>query len=134
MNSREKGCRGEREGSKFWSSVWGVLARRGQQRSGSPDSPDVIHDMAGVHVEVKRCERGNPYVWMKQAVRDAGYNIPVVIHRRNHNDWLLIVRLQDAPRFVMAAILSATVQAMGGRQVPADVSGEGVPSPEVSDA
>lgn len=134
MNSRDKGCRGEREGSKFWSAVWGVIARRGQQRSGSPDSPDVIHDMDGVHVEVKRCERGNPYDWVEQAVDDAGYNVPVVIHRRNHKPWLLIVRLEDAPRFVMAAIRSAAVQAMGGRAVSADVSGEGVPQTEGPDA
>jgi hypothetical protein len=126
LNSRDKGGRGEREGSAIWASLWGVFARRGQQRSGSPDSPDIIHGMDGVHIEVKRCERGNPYDWITQAVRDAGDNIPVVMHKRNHRPWLLIVRLEDAPRFVMAAGLSPTVQAMGVQGVPAGVPCEGV--------
>jgi len=43
MNSREKGKRGERQ----WRDELranGYAARRGQQFSGSPDSPDVICD------------------------------------------------------------------------------------------
>jgi Holliday junction resolvase len=43
MNSREKGKRGERQ----WRDelrAQGFAARRGQQFSGSPDSPDVVCD------------------------------------------------------------------------------------------
>lgn len=126
--SRDKGGRGEREGASFWSSVWGVVSRRGQQRSGSPDSPDIIHDMAGVHVEVKRCEAGNPYAWMQQAVDDAGSNIPVVIHRRNHKDWLLIMRLEDAPDFVVAAHARVRVPEVGVQEVSSDHTRSDIPA------
>ena len=50
MNSRNKGKRGELE----WRDVirsHGYEARRGQQFSGSPDSPDVVTDLP-YHFEV----------------------------------------------------------------------------------
>ena len=56
VNSRAKGCRGELQFAKELGH-YGIHAVRGQQRAGGPDSPDVIHDMAGVHFEVKFNER-----------------------------------------------------------------------------
>ncbi len=53
INSRAKGCRGERA----WRDqliAMGFDARRGQQFSGGKDSPDVVCDfLSGVHCEVK---------------------------------------------------------------------------------
>ncbi len=126
MNSRAKGARAEREVAKLWSLLWGVFARRGQQFSGGTESPDVVHGLDGVHVESKCVERGNPYDWIEQAVNDAGDNIPVVVHRRNRKPWLLIVRLEDAPKFVLAAAGSPAVQAMGLPGVPPAIPCEGV--------
>lgn len=101
MNSRAKGCRGERE----WRDVLraeGYTARRGQQFAGGCDSPDVIcEDLPGIHFEVKRVEAGNPYNWMAQAVRDASGGgvvptlMPVVAHKRNNCDWLVVLRASD---------------------------------------
>lgn len=95
MNSRAKGCRGERELADFLRQR-GHDARRGQQFSGGTDSPDVVcATLPGIHIEVKRVEAGNPYVWLKQAIRDAGNKMPLVAHRRNKEDWIAVMRLED---------------------------------------
>lgn len=95
INSRQKGCRGERELADFLRQR-GHDARRGQQFSGGTGSPDVVcATLPGVHIEVKRVEAGNPYVWLKQAIRDAGNKMPLVAHRRNKEDWIAVVRLAD---------------------------------------
>ena len=41
INSRQKGARGERELAAVFTTA-GFPARRGQQFSGSPDSPDIV--------------------------------------------------------------------------------------------
>ena len=70
MNSREKGKRGERQ----WRDELranGFRARRGQQFSGSADSPDVVcDDLPWAHFEVKAVERLSIYDAMDQAVHD----------------------------------------------------------------
>jgi hypothetical protein len=133
INSRAKGARAEREAAKIWSDVMGCSARRGQQFSGGKDSPDVVHTLEGIHLEVKRVERGNPYDWVGQAIVDAGDGqVPVVLHRRNNKPWLLIVRLEDVP-MLMAKAASAPHEEVAGGQVPADVSGEGVPAADDPD-
>ena len=90
INSREKGKCGEREACRFLATL-GWSAKRGQQYAGGTDSPDVIHDIPGVHLEVKRVERLNLSQAMAQARRDAGPKTPVVMHRRNGEDWLVTV-------------------------------------------
>lgn len=132
MRSRAKGAAGERAAAKEWARVMGGTARRGQQFSGSPDSPDVVTSISGIHLEVKRTERGNPYGWIDQAVRDAGEQCPVVLHRRNKREWLLIVRLDDAPR-MLAALNDSQVQTLGGGQIPPDVPGQVFPAAPVKD-
>ena len=131
MNSRAKGARAEREMAKEWVRVFGGQARRGQQFAGGTDSPDVISSHENLHLEVKRCEAGNPYRWMDQAVRDAGDKVPLVLHRRNGRDWLLIVRLDDGPR--LAQEIAATAEAVGRPAVPPPVPGQGVPTPGEQD-
>ena len=97
MNSRAKGARGEREFAAFLREL-GAEARRGQQYSGSPDSPDVVHNLPGLHFEVKRCERWEPEKWYLQAVRDAGPDeVPVVAMKKNRGRWLVLL---DAEAFV----------------------------------
>jgi Holliday junction resolvase len=100
MNSRNKGKRGELEAAKFLASE-GFPARRGQQFSGGTDSPDVVCEaLPGMHFEVKRTEKGNPYDWVAQAERDGGYKIPVVLHRRNDHKWLAILPAEQFLRIV----------------------------------
>lgn len=126
INSRQKGARAEREAAQVWQSLFGCDARRGQQFAGGMDSPDVVTSMDAIHLEVKRVEKGNPYGWMAQAVRDAGEKLPIVLHRRNGEDWLAIVRLADVPR--LAQEVGRQVAKVGQQQVPADVSVPGVRS------
>ena len=89
INSRQKGARGERQ----WRDELranGYQARRGQQFSGSPESPDVVcPDLAGIHFEVKAVERLNVHEAFAQAERDAQGKVPVVAHRRNFWPWLV---------------------------------------------
>ena len=95
MNSRDKGKRGELELSHFLTGH-GHPARRGQQYSGSPDSPDVICKSLPFHFEVKRTECLSLYPAMQQAVNDDGEgSVPLVAHRRNKREWLAILRLDD---------------------------------------
>ena len=100
MNSREKGKRGERQ----WRDELranGYDARRGQQFSGSPDSPDVICDALGwAHFEVKAVERLNIEDAMAQARRDAGAKVPFVAHKRNFCGWLVTMNAEAFFRLV----------------------------------
>ncbi len=90
--SKEKGKRGERElASKL--REYGYDARRGQQYSGI-GGEDVV-GLPGVHIEVKRTERLSLYDAMAQAIHDAKDKLPIVAHRRNNCDWLVIMRLED---------------------------------------
>jgi Holliday junction resolvase len=93
INSRNKGAVGEREFAELLR-FHGWDARRGQQFSGGSDSPDVVcQPLKDFHFEVKRVEAGNLYKWMAQAKRDAkaGEKVPVVMHRRNREDWMAIL-------------------------------------------
>jgi len=95
MNCCQKGKRGERA----WRDelrAHGYEARRGQQFSGSPESPDVVcPDLPGFHFEVKTVERLNVHEAMAQAVDDADENVPVVAHKRNRGGSLVTMRSED---------------------------------------
>jgi Holliday junction resolvase len=132
MNSRSKGARGEREAAQAWAAATGATSRRGCQFAGGPDSPDVVSSLENIHLEVKRTERGNPYVWLEQAIRDAGDRLPVVLHRRSRQPWLLVVRLSDVQR--LAAEIGAQDEVLGGAKVSGAVPGEGVPATGQPDA
>ena len=102
MNSRAKGARGEREFAQFLRGH-GYNARRGQQYAGGPDSPDVVHSLAGFHFEVKRVESLSLYPAMQQAIRDAGIDVPVVAHRRNQKQWLAVLPMDEFLKLVVYA-------------------------------
>jgi Holliday junction resolvase len=104
MNSRNKGKRGERQ----WRDELranGYDARRGQQFSGSPDSPDVVCEaLPWLHFEVKCVERLNIEDAMAQARRDAGAKTPVVAHKRNHRRWLVTLDAEDFFQFLRGTL------------------------------
>jgi len=94
-NSRAKGCRGEREWRDQLREA-GFPARRGQQFSGGTESPDVIcPSLPSIHFEVKRIEALSIYTAMSQACDDAGSKVPVVAHKRNGRQWLVILTARD---------------------------------------
>ena len=100
MNSRAKGARGERQ----WRDELranGYDARRGQQFSGSPESPDVECDaLSWAHFEVKAVERLNIEDAMDQARRDCGGKAPLVAHKRNHRRWLVTMDAETFFQFI----------------------------------
>ena len=98
INSRAKGARGEREWAKWLRDNLGIDARRGQQFTGSPDSPDVI-GLEGTHAEVKRVQKLNISNAMAQAIRDSGDNLPYVAHRKNGEEWLITIQARDVLGF-----------------------------------
>ena len=95
INSRTKGKTGELEIAKILRTH-GIKARRGQQFSGSPDSPDVVAEMPGVHLEVKRTERFELRSALAQAQRDARADeMPVVLQRGNRQPWVAVMLMED---------------------------------------
>jgi Holliday junction resolvase len=117
MNSREKGKRGERQ----WRDelrAQGFQARRGQQFSGSPDSPDVVCDqLRWVHFEVKAVERLNIEDAMEQARTDCRTEnaecrtgrtgkVPVVAHRRRFRPWLVTMEAETFFRLLRGDFLT----------------------------
>jgi len=104
VNSRAKGARGERQ----WRDELranGYMARRGQQFSGSPDSPDVIcEELSWLHFEVKAVERLNIEDAMDQARRDAGAKTPVVAHRRSFRRWLVTMEAETFFEFLRGVL------------------------------
>ena len=93
MNSRTKGKVGEREFAAFLREH-GIDARRGQQFSGSNESPDVVAALP-YHIEVKRVERLNLMSACKQAARDSEGKPWIVAHRVNHGEWLVTLRAEQ---------------------------------------
>ena len=95
VSSIEKGKRGERELRDFFRDH-GFTARRGQQFSGGGDSPDVVHNIPGIHVECKRTETLQLWPAMDQATHDAAPgNIPVVFHRPSRRSWIVVLDASD---------------------------------------
>lgn len=95
INSREKGCRAERELAEILRAYGFSDARRGQQFSGANGDPDVV-GIPGVHIEAKRVERLQIEKAMDQSIRDAREGeIPVVMHRKNRKPWLVTLQLED---------------------------------------
>jgi hypothetical protein len=102
INSRAKGARGELEACSALARI-GLDCRRSVQYNGKGAVSDVVcEDAPKLHIEVKLTERLNPYAFMDQAIRDMRRlpHVPTVVCRSNYKPWLLILQLDDLPRFV----------------------------------
>ena len=101
INSRTKGKRGELEAVHYLKDKGYDTARRSVQYSGkgNEDSADIVDAIPGVHLEVKRTEKCNPYKYLEQAIEDSELtgkgDIPVVMHRQNRKEWIAILRMDD---------------------------------------
>ena len=95
MNSKQKGKRGELEWVSFCRQQGYDCRRTAQYCGNTGDASDVV-GLSGIHQEVKRVERLNIEEAMSQAVRDSqGSKIPVVVHRKNGQGWLVTMRAED---------------------------------------
>jgi Holliday junction resolvase len=95
MNSRRKGKVGEREAAKAVKEHLGWEAFRSAQACGK-HAADLLGVPEGVHVEVKFVARLGVMKFMEQALRDRKpEQVPVVVMRENHGEWLAMVQLKD---------------------------------------
>ena len=98
--SKEKGKRGEREVASLLRS-YGYDTHRGQQYHGGEDSPDVV-GLPGIHIEVKRTESFRLWDALSQAKADAGDKMPIVVHRKNDCEWVVVQPLKDWIKLYMS--------------------------------
>jgi len=102
INSKTKGKRGELEAAAAINAVLPhAEARRSVQYSGTGGASDVTAPgLKNIWIEVKRVERLNIHQVMEKALEQCGALTPIVVHRRNKEEWLLTIRLEDVKRFV----------------------------------
>lgn len=94
MNSRRKGKEGELALARKLKE-YGYDVRRSQQYAGINGDADVV-GIEGLHIECKRCQQVRDEEFIKQAERDARENeVPVVMYRRNNEQWKVCMRLED---------------------------------------
>jgi hypothetical protein len=94
MNSRDKGKRGELE-LVHWLEARGIQAIRGQQRKGGSDSPDIMHTIKDVHIEVKRTETLRLWEGLEQAAADCRDRMPTLWFKRNRWQWYVALPAAD---------------------------------------
>lgn len=99
--SKRKGAAGEREAAACIQKYFpGSSCHRGRQYHGGPGTPDVVTNIEGLHLEIKRTESLSIYTAMEQAKKDAKDAVPVVLHRRSHKEWLAVVELPRLPELI----------------------------------
>lgn len=127
---RQKGKRGERAAAKAVSAALRVNARRGVQFKGGADSADIEVEIPGVHWEVKFVERESVRTWMAQAQAECGGGVPVVLHKRSREEWLVTLPLERLYEFVQRLEEAAgqTLQALGGAEVSRELPAEVLPA------
>ena len=100
-NSRRKGLEGEREAAHALNAVLPhAQARRAQQYCGTETSADLVCEgLDGVMVEVKRRQSMNIHKVMAESLAHCTEAmLPVILHRKNGEEWLLTIRLEDLPK------------------------------------
>jgi hypothetical protein len=95
-SQRAKGARGELEVIHLLRDAGWKDARRTSDGRGQQSRGDVTNGPAGVHLEIKRVERGNVPVWLRQAQADANpHDVPVVVHRPSRMQWMCTLPFED---------------------------------------
>lgn len=97
INSCQRGKRIERALRDVLRMAGYCKSIRGQQHSGSPDSPDVIcPELPDIFWESKGEQNSKPHQWLGKALSDSGGGkLPVVAWKRNHCDWVAFLYLDD---------------------------------------
>lgn len=103
---RAKGARGERELARELTRVLDLekgTVYRSVQYCGKEGAGDLL-GLPGVHIESKRTESLSLYKAMSQAIGDCGKDIPIVCHKRNLQQWLVICELRDLVKLSRAVV------------------------------
>ena len=73
-------------------------SRRGQQRAGGPESPDIADAIDGCHIEVKGGDGASMHAALRQSQRDSrGALVPLVLIRRDRKPTLAVCELSRLP-------------------------------------
>jgi len=125
LNSRNKGKVGELEAAAKLRELFGWDCGRSVQHSGTTDSADLrVNSTPGLWFEVKRVQALNVPKTMQKAVEQAGRKTAVLLHRRNHDEWLLTVRLKDLPSLAHAYDIAESGKVVT-KEVPGNQAGAG---------
>lgn len=101
INSKQKGKRGELSVAHEFQK-YGFDARRSQQYAGINSDADVV-GVPYLHLEVKRTEKLRLDAAMEQSQRDSKEDeIPVVVHRKDRQDWRITMKLEEFMPIYMA--------------------------------
>lgn len=101
INSKQKGKRNELLLAHRLQE-YGYDARRSQQYAGMNGDADVV-GVPYLHIECKAVQKLNLDKAMEQSIGDAKEGeIPVVIHRKDRQDWKVTLSLDDFMQFYMA--------------------------------
>lgn len=84
---REKGKRGEREVAQK------IVAHGFEARRDGRLDDDLVHNVRGVHFEVKRCETLRIPQWLRDAAEVAGERDPVLCFKRSREPFYAVVEL-----------------------------------------
>lgn len=99
VNGKQKGKKGELEVANIFKKYGYETARRSAQFCGNNEegAADVVN-LPYLHVEVKRTEKFNDEKALQQAEKDAiiqkKSEVPIVVYRRNREDWKVAMRLE----------------------------------------
>lgn len=99
-NSRRKGKNAELTCAKLINELFPhAQCRRSQQFKGDKTAADLTCDgLPGIMVEVKRRQSMNLHSVMNKSLEDCTEDqTPVIVHRKDNEEWLLTVRLEDLP-------------------------------------
>ena len=99
-NARRKGAAGELEAAKALNDVLPhAQARRAQQYAGHYTAADLhCEGLPGLQIEVKRRQSMNLHKVMSESLANCTEDqTPVILHRKDNEEWLLTIRLQDLP-------------------------------------
>ena len=100
-NNKRKGAAGELEAAHALNAVLPhAKARRAQQYCGHETAADLVCEgLDGVMVEVKRRQSMNIHKVMKEAqATSTDAQLPIILHRKDNEEWLLTIRLEDLPK------------------------------------
>lgn len=97
--SKQKGARFELEVAHYLKAHGYPSSHRTAQHCGKTGDAGDVEGVTGLHIECKRVEKLNLYAAYHQAVRDStangNGNIPVVIHRKNREETLVTLSLDN---------------------------------------
>lgn len=121
VNSRQKGARGERDARDAVREHWNSpKCIRAAQANGA-FSADLLHALPNAHVEVKRYKRIAALKFYRQAQRDCGSELPIVLMREDGDtNWFVLFKIQDTGDFVDAFITNATQSGAEDSGLPTD--------------